>query len=222
MREDGQRTCFVLGQTPGAGRILLWDDFESLFKWGSLTGFPTPPRKDQYAFPFDGNWAMRLQIRRVFPDGYIWYGVGRSCVFGGNPIVSIEGVFYVPVSYPLPGFGFYCEFICGRKAYRWGFQVDGVWGLLDYYASTGGWVRLGTGTQVVAWGSWHRLSLVADTANLEYVSMVLDGESYSMGGIGMYNRGTVGADKLEVGVLCATLLTGPCNLYVDDVLVRCV
>ena len=220
MREDGQRTCFTLGKTPGAERILLWDDLEGLLKWHTLTGWGLPARYKIGAAAFDGNYGMRLYAKRAIADGYQYLGAARSFPMVRDGILRAELVAMVPLASSFDGFGIALQWWDGVKKY----DVRAIYESTNNYFMwfKGNCTLADTGLALLARakGVWHRLWLEIDLARKEYVSVGIDGDTVQLDGnkiCAVPDAGPVVAYVISVAVI---YYSGDKNAYYDDVLCR--
>jgi hypothetical protein len=222
VREDGQRTGFVLGKTPGLGRILLWDDFEGLLRWSVHGPRLSPGVALSQALVFDGDWALRYFVGTRRPNGpsqtYCYRDV--YCVPHGR--IRLEIVWQRTSggnAFSL-GFGFW-KWINGiqrRAAVRWA-GGDAYW---KYYDSNGDWQYLWDSEQHLEHDAWHRMALELDLARNEYLALESDGLRVNLSGIGFMAYGAALPASQSGFVLEGWIVGAGGYCYYDNALVRCI
>lgn len=221
MREDGRRTGYILGKTPGAERILLFDDFESLLKWSVIAGVHRPRVTKDTSVAFNGNACARFFSGSITPNGVLESVAYRDLyvVGAGHGRYRVELVFRnlgMPWSF---GFGFL----------KW---VDGVERALavrhasayfewEYLGADGAYYFLAGSGSNYAVGGWHRIAFEFEWDPSEYVLLEVDGDIFGMTGVEYYQYASA-LPTLGQGVRLSMQIAGAGHsMYVDDVLVRC-
>lgn len=222
MREDGRRTCFILGKTPGAQRILLWDDLEGLFKWHAIAGWGSQARYRTQEAAFGGTYGMRLYAKRVVADGYSYQGAARSFPMVKDGILRAELVAMAPVAWPFDGFGIAVKWWDGVKRYEVRAVYESVGDYFMWYDESCQWADTGLAKLPRAKGAWHRLWLEIDLVRKEYVNVGIDADTVQLDGNKICSVGDAGPVVAYVVCVAVVYYTGDKNAYFDDVLVRTV
>lgn len=222
MREDGQGTGFILGKTPGSQRILLYDDFEGLFKWGCVDGWSCPARKGRVARPFGGAWGSYVQNRRTTTDGWVNLYLGRSFPLAPVSRLRCEAVF-LPRSTDQPdAFGLVLAWYDGAKRCTAGFRLAYHGVQPEIRVSGNYWNPFGgTGGELAA-DAWHHLFLEIDLFRGEYVKAGYDAEVFDLSGVKFYEWPDGSALRANVMFHMGQLAVGIQSVTIDNVLVRTV
>lgn len=222
MREDGQRTCFILGKTPGLGRILLYDDFEDIFKWKVGLARHRPGVAKSQVKVFNGNYALQFYPGSTPIDGPVQSYASRDFYVVPEGLLQLEILHYRPT--PLAawsiGFGFsrFKNGIRSLATVRWAGGVP-YWRYLD---DGGNWVKINGSDQILAGGAWHRFYMTLDLVRGEYVNFGSDGMVMSLSGL-KYREYAFPPLGAPVGfVLELWIVGGGVSHYYDDALVRSV
>lgn len=220
MREDGQRTCFVLGKTPGSQRILLWDPMEGVFKWTIIGARHRPAVYKTGTFAYNGNHSLRLWSGAVTPDGDVESTCYRSFPIGTCPKIRFECVWHRGTTGAIAGFGFYwynwVDGVETRAGIRWALHSPYIW----YINEAGGWTYVVETAQILAEGAWHRWAWEVDLHTQRYGVVELDGKRHDFSAYGFY-VGAQGLPTAGQGVRLVVWVSGSGgNTHFDDVLVR--
>lgn len=222
MREDGQRTCFTLGKTPGAERVLLWDDLEGSLKWGRVPGWGRPRSAKLGAAAFGGDYGLRMTDRRGIPNGPQFSGTGRIFPMVRDGILRVECVASVPVVLGLLGFGIAVEWTDGSKRYDVRVFYDDESFYFAWYGPRCGWVDTGLPWIRRAPGAWHRLWMEIDLVRKEFVNVGIDADTVQLDGAKICAVADAGPVVATVILFCMTIYTEVRSVHFDDVLVRTV
>lgn len=222
MREDGRRTCFTLGKTPGAGRILLWDDLEGLFKWTTVPGWGTPRLSKSPSAAFGGSWGLVVLHRRTVPDGYQYIGAGRTFPMVRDGILRAESVMMVPSVAGQAGFGIAVDWYDGTKKYRAAVAFDTESNYFMWYDSGCGWADTGLARLPRAKDVWHRVWMEIDLVRKEHVNVGIDADTVQLDGNKICAVADAGPVVAYVILFAVVFHTGARASYFDDVLVRTV
>lgn len=222
MREDGQRTVFTLGKTPGQERILVYDDMEGVLKWKTDGIVPIGISGKSQTHVYNGNWAYRIGREIYKPNGAIWRSYYRWIARGESDRVKASGLFRkggVPSAF---GYGIELTVVRSGVRRQWGFRYRGATGALYYYNSLGWWWTL---WPLLAPGSddaWHQLGFTVDLESSRYDLLLVDALVFNLSHLFGQTRSVWDGDSLKVGVMVGNQAYGTANVWVDDVLVRCI
>lgn len=222
MREDGQRTGFVLGKTPGHERIILWDDFEDLKKWGSVPGYFAPQSIQTGAWAYDGSKALRFIHYRDIPNA-MWnvYG-GRSVFMVPHGRFRYEALFKTEVAFDVQAFGLFLHVWDGTYLRKCGFRWGGSVSWFMYWHERNRWGSSGMPYKLLVDGAWHHLWMVVDFVKSEYVEVGCNGRTYDMTGVKMYKGAGSGGVAAYAMLHLGQMATGFVILNFDNVLLRAV
>lgn len=220
MREDGQRTGFILGSVAQTGSLLLFDDLEGLFKWTTVSGWPTGRGfKSTYA-RYDGSYGLGLQNRLAIPNGASRAFRGRSfgyrsfrrwsveCVFNGY-FGSMAHLYYVLF-----------EVVKGGRLYSAGVVYDGMYELWGVEDGKDSWVLVSEAELELNTVGWHRLSLEVDFSIGEYLAFEIDSKRYDLTGRNIGDEAGAGGDVARVICGMGFYTVGTKGAHFDNVLVR--
>lgn len=222
MREDGQRICFTLGKTPGAQRILLWDDLEGLFKWTTVSGWGAPRRSKSATGAFDGSWGLQVLHRRTVLDGYQYIGVGRSFPIVRDGILRAESVMMLPSVAGQDGFGIAVQWYDGVKKYDVRVAYETLGNYFMWWDPACRWADTGLARLPRADGAWHRLWMEIDLVRKEYVNVGIDADTVQLDGNKICSAADAGPVVAYVILFVVVFYGGTRSGYFDDVLVRTV
>jgi hypothetical protein len=220
MREDGQRIVNILGRTPGAERILLWDDFEGLLKWTSVPGWGSPRIAKSATGAFDGSWGLQLLVRRTVFDGYMYIGAGRSFPMVRDGILRTEAVMMLPEVGGQDGFGIGVDWYDGEKRYLARIAYEKLGNYFMWTNAGCSWVDTGLPLLPRAAGSWHRLWIEIDLVRKEYVNVGIDGDTVQLSGNKICAFADAGPVVAYVISFVVVFGGGARSGCFDDVLVR--
>lgn len=200
---------------PSLGSVILWDDFEKVFKWSGL-GVPV-------------GWAVDRSQTRVWRDDYSMHI--KAAVNGWGAAQRY--------AYVLPGSGGFCDFLflflVGDNLARvewslhykdaggdWvlGIAYNSISGGLEYYSSAGSWEIVPGGSVRIEENYWHRLRVDFNFESKKYGYLMLDGLLFDLSAfnvklnVGDYSMGSIH----EVRVY--STIDGTAEVFVDDYYVR--
>jgi hypothetical protein len=198
MREDGQRVCSILGKTPGADRILLYDDMEGVLKWGFIEGFTLQSCAKRDLSAYAGNYGLSVGGIVVVPDGWAWGYAGRYFPCCGLGVVCTSCIFRSRGVNTTKGFRLYVRFVFGGYRYDGFIQYD--FGAAD--------------------PCWHQVELVMNLFTGKYGKCSIDGQDLGMTGLGLVKLPDVGGDRAAVLVGAASDVARMRYIDCDLVLVR--
>lgn len=222
MREDGQRTCFTLGKTPGAERVLLWDDLEGLFKWGRVSGWGLPRLSKSATGAFDGSWGLQVLGVRRFPDGILYHGAGRSFPMVRDGILRAEAVAMIPSVGGIDGCGVALQWYDGTKKYEVRVAFETISNYFMWWDSGCHWADTGLSLLPRADDAWHRVWMEIDLVRKEYVNVGIDADTVQLDGNKICAVADAGSVVATVILFVVDGAAGTRPGYFDDVLVRTV
>jgi hypothetical protein len=200
MREDGLERGFILGKTPGAERILLYDDMEGLLKWGAIEGAVCLSLARDSIAAYGGNYGIRFGSRCVVPNGPCWGWVGRY--FPASPCKRFE----VVALFRRPYVG---------ASDHWGVSVYVYDGVHKFFVEVyGPYDFLGLG--------WHQIIVRFDLHSEVITYCRLDGEVQYWEGQPVYKVVDTSPVRAFIFLRTGTADTRIRSMYWDDVLVRAV
>lgn len=220
MREDGLERGFILGKTPGAERILLYDDFEGLLKWKSF-GEPAGYSVTKNPFQaYNGNVSMQLQtrVRGALPGDYVH--AYRFIPSFGKTVHKLEVIWNPAGASRCRRVGFEFLFLMGGVTYEFGvvYEVETLkW---RYFTGWGFWVDVPGGGQSLLEGSWHRLSVLFDARALKYGNLYSDGDLIPASGLDACSIAWPASDYCYVRFFVDAGVSAPGIALFDDVLIR--
>lgn len=220
MRENGQRTCFILGKTPGAERVLLWDDLEGLLKWTSSAGWGSPRVSKASLAAFGGSWGLQVLNRRTIPDGFVYPGAGRRFPMVRDGILRAESVMMTPSVGGQDGFGIALQWYDGTNRYDVRVAYESITDPFMYWGSGGYWEDTGLAKLPRAEDVWHRVWMEIDLVRKEYVNVGIDADTVQLDGVKIYSTADAGPVVASVILFVAMYHVGTLKGYFDDVLLR--
>lgn len=220
MREDGQRICFTLGKTPGAERILLWDDLEGIWKWGNIGDYFSGSPIQTGLAAYDGDYGLQLLYRGDLPDHYMWGGAARYVPRSVGGRIRFEFVSRLIPGAEARGVHFGVELMTAtgnpKAAIHWLVYEDRI----EYLNSAGLWAEVPSGSPVLAKESWHHWFAELDLDRQKWVAAGVDGFSFHLNEISLSVWPIGGAERMVVGFSVASWKRLRLGAYFDDVLVR--
>ncbi len=217
MGKEWERRIFVLGSYPHAGRILLADGFEGLFKWdASGTDTDYIAAKSNLKV-YSGDYSLHLStspstpaaedVVKVYRESWapVSLGLELSFKFWYSDIDHLETL-RARIAHPY----YPTEYIAGL-----GIIADGY---LQYLHSTGTWVDVPNTLNQHLPTAWNRLVLRANFASFKYARCELNQKDVDLSAQGLY-KSSLGYDKnliIELEVISGAT-TVP-HVYIDDLL----
>lgn len=220
MREDGQRTGFILGSVAQTGSLLLFDDLEGLWKWKTVDGWRTGRAGRSGLAAYGGNYGGYLIARVVLPNGPGRCFLGRSfgcrslrtwaveVVIGGRLGREPELV-YVTL-----------ELVRNGRMYSAGVLYDAPHDIWAYEDGQDSWAWLAGVSRKLDLESWHRIRFDVDFNRGEYVALDADGEVFDLRGISFGDEAEAGGDRSTMIIGVGRYSVGTSEGWFDDVLVR--
>lgn len=219
-KEDGQRTCSMLGKTPGASRIVVFDDFEDRLKWKGDGLLPMGIISKSQTHVYNGNWALKVGREVWAPNGMVWRDYYRLITGCAENVFLIQGRVYFPTVGGVRGVGIGFWRRSAGVDRRWGVRVHCATGRMEYFTDEGTWeYRLG-GAWAMGRDCWHLFGMVLDVRDQDYGELVCNGESQSMADLKGFESASESGDKCSVRVWVGQSAGGTVYGWFDDVVVR--
>jgi len=220
VREDGQRTCWVLGQTPGLERILLYDDMEGLVKWTADGLIPIGGIVRDTAFVFGGNYSLRLRNVGPPPDGLGWWYVYRTFAGVSVGVLECVGRFKLDPLALAFGYGIVLAFYRGGIRTEYGWRYNYATQVLEYIDPVSGqWFGWAAGIWLAP-EAWHEVVLRADVGRGRMGVCGVDGFVYDLSEVRGYESETSLREHARCNVITGRYAQVSRSVWIDDVLVR--
>jgi hypothetical protein len=211
------RQLMILGQVPSFGPVILWDDFESLFKWaGAGEGAEVCEKLSTDAY--NGTACLHMETRTVGAAANDKVTATRKVHQRPGKRYRVEFLFKITVRANCLNFGVEFKINDGVDAHYIGLRYAGSLDKWEYQNEGATYSDVPGGGMALANAGWHRVSLDFDEHSKKYINMVCDGIEIDLTGI-LY--GTV-VDGDPVGANCQlkgeSVAATPPVMYVDDFL----
>jgi len=220
MREDGQRTGNILGKTPAAGRVLLYDGLEGSLNWKNVGIAPVGILSRSQTHVYTGDWALKAGCENFRPNGTVFRQFYRSCVVSEIQELVVSCRFVYPGVAIAQGFavGFYWTHD-GDRGYWW-FRYDGQSGWFYCLNDHGVWELIDVRKFAVSGDAWHEIGLVVNFGSLFYDRFFCDGICLDGSLIKRYRASLFAPDDASVRIQVGNYSGGTLYSWIDDVLVR--
>lgn len=205
---------------PALGSVLLWDDFEKVFKW---TGAGSP-----------AGWTVGRSQLKVWREDYSMRLLTATPAAGqkASAYASINS-YLSPAKMGLVDFFFYflesdyTDFIAWQlscidsgKTRSMGIRYDNSGKKLQYLAYGGAWVDIPGGAVDLAEDSWHRLTVDFDFIGLVYGYVVLDVLLLNLSGTSIHYSVFTAPTKSYNQIMVQSKMDRIGELFVDDFYMR--
>jgi len=214
------REIVVVGNIPSLGDIILFDDFEDLFKWsGTGTGTDWLVEKNT-ATAFNKSASLHIKTKATTPAAGDYVTAYRYIYLPPPLKLSLECFWYY-VSDTLVDF-FAIELIFQDGSYRTHGKVrfhppESKW---QYRDDTPAYVDIPGGSQKLNEGAWHRVALKLNFKDKIYSHLKSDDLEIDLSALKMQSVSDTTAKQLYVAVSVSAETNARAECYIDDLLIR--
>lgn len=218
MGQEDVRRVTVVGEVPVQGAIVLFDDLEGLFKWGTA-GAGDGAATKVTTKAFRGSASMKLTTDSGTPAAAQSVNASLNTFILPPQVYEVSCVFQIDDTSVATEFEILVYVNTGSELYKWGVRWDGVNGQLDARTANGSWTAIAGSDTTLADDSWHFLSYSFDFLNKKYVDAILNRDKFDISALGYTPDVDANPQTVSVFPFLRTSDAQQLTAHVDDILI---
>jgi len=215
-----ERTVSVKGQIPYLHNILLWDDFEELFRWDGSGNAGDWAVEKTTKRSYIKSASMRIATRVTSPAAGDWAKATRHSYVIRTATLKGACHWLMTDDTAIDYVEFLWTLYSGTYRYQAGIRYFPGTGKAYYLDETGAWTDTGAPGQYLAKGAWHRFSLSVDYYKRTYLELESDGLTGSLEDKSLYIVPDTSRVELLTELSVITAGAAQAEIFIDTFLIE--
>ncbi|MBA7633908.1 hypothetical protein ES703_41479 [subsurface metagenome] len=220
MSREYTRQISVIGNVASHGPVILFDDFESLLKWGIYSGEGDSIFELDPTLAYYGNQSLYMKSRTTDAAEDDIIGANRRLYM--SPALKLNQAvhFLSPDFTKINKIVFYFTLADGAVIHYPTVVFDPNTPLLQYHDFENNPQTVPGTNYKPAINTWHRLQLLANLVSNRFIGITLDSHFYDLSPYSLYTYANPASTRLDIYLMIYTAGAAPAELYIDDFLIH--